>query len=136
MHAGFDPDFDDTRWTDDWAAIPIAEVPPGIYGDGYRIERRVLDVALTLIELEPHVPGLRVQVEPSRNYLTGDLLSHILGYTGPISAEEYAALASEGYLFQDYVGKSGVELSYEDVLRGKNGKKLVKIKSTEKGNKL
>lgn len=45
MYAGFDPDFDDTRWTDDWAHIPIAEVPPGIYGDGYRIERRLLDVA-------------------------------------------------------------------------------------------
>jgi hypothetical protein len=45
MYAGFDPEFDDTRWTDDWAHIPIAEVPPGIYGDGYRIERRVLQVA-------------------------------------------------------------------------------------------
>lgn len=45
MYAGFDPDFDDTQWTDDWAAIPIAQVPPGIYEDGYRIERRVLEVA-------------------------------------------------------------------------------------------
>ena len=85
------------------------------------------EVALTLIELEPHVPGLSVQVEPSRNYLTGDLLSHILGYIGPISAEEYAVLADEGYLFQDFLGKSGVELSYEDILRGKAGKKLVEV---------
>ncbi len=85
------------------------------------------EVALTLIELEPHVPGLSVQVEPSRNYLTGDLLSHILGYTGPISAEEYEVLADEGYLYQDYLGKSGVELSYEEVLRGKAGKKLVEV---------
>jgi hypothetical protein len=45
MHSGFDPDFDDTRWTEEWAQIPIAEVPPGEYGDGYRIERRVLEVA-------------------------------------------------------------------------------------------
>jgi len=45
MYAGFDPDFDDTQWTSDWVHIPIAEVPPGIYGDGYRIERRVLEVA-------------------------------------------------------------------------------------------
>jgi hypothetical protein len=45
MHAGFDSNFDDTQWTEDWTAIPIAEVPPGIYGDGYRIERRVLEVA-------------------------------------------------------------------------------------------
>ncbi len=85
------------------------------------------EVALTLIELEPHVPGLHVQVEPSRDYLTGDLLSHILGYTGPISAEEYAVLGADGYLYQDYLGKSGVELAYEDVLRGKSGKKLVEV---------
>ena len=85
------------------------------------------EVALTLIELEPHVPGLSVQVEPSRNYLTGDLLSHILGYIGPISAEEYERLADEGYLYQDFLGKSGVELTYEDVLRGKAGKKLVEV---------
>jgi hypothetical protein len=45
MYAGFDPDFDDRRWTDDWASVPIVEVPPGVYGDGYRIERRVLEVA-------------------------------------------------------------------------------------------
>ena len=45
MTVGFDPNFDDTQWTDNWAAIPIAEVPPGVYGDGYRIERRVLEVA-------------------------------------------------------------------------------------------
>jgi hypothetical protein len=45
MDSGFDPNFDDTQWTDDWAYIPIAEVPPGIYGDGYRVERRVLEVA-------------------------------------------------------------------------------------------
>ena len=85
------------------------------------------EVALTLIELEPHVPGLSVQVEPSRNYLTGDLLSHIVGYIGPISAEEYERLADEGYLYQDFLGKSGVELSYEEVLRGKAGKKLVEV---------
>ncbi|HUF53655.1 MAG TPA: penicillin-binding protein 2 [Dehalococcoidia bacterium] len=85
------------------------------------------EVALQLMELEPHVPGLRVQVEPARTYLSGDLLPHILGYIGPISAEEYEALGDDGYLFTDYLGKSGVELSYEDILRGKPGKKLVEV---------
>ncbi len=85
------------------------------------------DTALVLMELEPHAPGLKLIVEPSRRYLTGSLLSHALGYVGPISAEEYVELESEGYLFQDFIGKSGVELSYESVLRGKNGKKLIEV---------
>lgn len=85
------------------------------------------DTALILMELEPHAPGLRVQVDPARTYLTGDLLSHVMGYIGPISAEEYDALAGKGYGYQDYIGKSGVEATYEDILRGKSGKKLIEV---------
>ena len=85
------------------------------------------DTALILMELEPHSPGMRVLVEPSRNYLSGDLLSHIMGYVGPINAEEYAELSEEGYLYQDHLGKTGVEYSYEDVLRGNAGSKLVEV---------
>ncbi len=83
------------------------------------------DDALTLMELEPLAPGLKVMVEPTRKYVTGQLMSHLLGYVGPLSAEEYDSL--EGYLYQDFIGKSGVESSYEEVLRGQLGKKLVEV---------
>src|SRR3990172_4315929 len=85
------------------------------------------DTALVLMELAPHAPGLQVITEPSRRYLTGSLLSHVLGYTGPISAEEYAALESDSYLFQDFIGKSGVEFTYESALRGRPGRKLIEV---------
>ena len=85
------------------------------------------DTALVLMELEPHVAGLKLIIEPARRYTTGSLLSHVLGYVGPISADEYAGLKAQDYLFQDFIGKSGVELSYEDVLRGRPGKKLVEV---------
>jgi penicillin-binding protein 2 len=85
------------------------------------------DTALILMELEPHAPGLTVLVKPARNYLTGSLLSHVLGYVGPISEEEFQALADEGYTPRDIIGKSGVESSYEDVLRGTAGKRLIEV---------
>jgi penicillin-binding protein 2 len=85
------------------------------------------DAALVLMELAPHAPGLQVITEPSRRYLSGSLLSHVLGYTGPISAEEHAELGDEDYLIQDFIGKSGVESQYESALRGKPGKKLVEV---------
>jgi penicillin-binding protein 2 len=85
------------------------------------------DSALILMELEPHAPGLKVLVEPTRTYSTGALLSHVLGYVGPISAEEWAELEGEGYLYQDYIGKTGVEAGYEEALRGKMGKKLIEV---------
>ena len=85
------------------------------------------DAALVLMELAPHAPGLRVLVEPTRTYTTGALLSHVLGYVGPISAEEWADLEDEGYLYQDYIGKTGVEAGYEETLRGKMGRKLIEV---------
>ena len=85
------------------------------------------ETALTLRELEPVTPGLKLMMEPAREYLTGPLLSHILGYVGPLSQDEYQELKDRGYLFQDYTGKSGVELTYESTLRGRPGKKLIEV---------
>ena len=90
-------------------------------------ERLDRETALILMELEPHAPGMRVLVDPSRVYLTGALLSHVLGYVGPISAEEFADLVDAGYNPQDFIGKNGVELSYEATLRGKPGKRLIEV---------
>ena len=38
----FDPTFDDTTWTDAWAQVPLALIPPGRHPSGYRVERAVL----------------------------------------------------------------------------------------------
>lgn len=43
---GFDPEFDDTRWDDTWARVPLALIPPGVHPSGYRVERRLLYDAL------------------------------------------------------------------------------------------
>ncbi len=61
---------------------------------------------------------------PVRRYLDeegnpdGTLLSHILGYTGPINLDEFRSLDGQGYLRDDVIGRSGVEASYEEALRG------------------
>jgi hypothetical protein len=39
----FDPEFDDTQWTDGWLQVPIAQVPPGAHASGYRVERQMLE---------------------------------------------------------------------------------------------
>src|SRR3990172_6155689 len=85
------------------------------------------DVALTLRELEPVTPGLKLLTEPTREYLAGPVLSHVLGYVGSLSAEEYQLLKDQGYLLKDYSGKTGVELTYESILRGRPGKKLIEV---------
>jgi penicillin-binding protein 2 len=85
------------------------------------------ETALILKELTSYLPGVDLQVEARRDYLDGELTAHILGYVGRISAEEYADLRDEGYILNDRVGKTGIELTYEEILRGEPGKKLVEM---------
>jgi len=87
--------------------------------------------ALLLSEEADRLPGVVVGVDPVRQYLDetgaigGALLSDVVGYTGPIDAAEFARLASAGYLRDDPIGKAGVEVSFEAVLRGTYGARLV-----------
>ena len=89
------------------------------------------EVALIVGEDAELLPGVVVEVEPMRAYpdeageVDGTLLSHIVGYTGPVSRDELLTLAEDGYLRDDVIGKSGIEASYEEELRGTYGTQLV-----------
>ena len=71
--------------------------------------------------------GLVVNDDYVRNYPSGELAAHILGYTGAISGQELETDAFKGFDHDAVVGKSGVELAYEDMLRGEPGKKEYKV---------
>ncbi|MGH7740024.1 MAG: penicillin-binding protein 2 [bacterium] len=68
-----------------------------------------------------HLPGVYIQMEPERYYPHGKLASHVLGHIGEIDAQELARMRSEGYQEGDWIGKKGVERTYDSVLRGENG---------------
>lgn len=51
-----------------------------------------------------------------REYVVGDLLAHVIGYTAKISQQELKNL--QGYSVTDRIGKMGIEQSYETILRG------------------
>ncbi|MFC1632984.1 penicillin-binding protein 2 [Patescibacteria group bacterium] len=71
------------------------------------------------------INGVTILESAIRNYLKGDLLPHTLGYTGSITAEEWDNLDHQEYTYNDVVGKTGIELYYEETLRGKSGENLV-----------
>ncbi len=72
-------------------------------------------------------PGFSVKSIPIREYLNPEIFSHALGYTGVISAEELSENADQDYDANDFIGKSGIELSYEKYLRGINGNTQVEV---------
>lgn len=73
------------------------------------------------------LPGVETIFEARRTYPTGELTSQIVGYVGRIDALELSALANEGYNELDYIGRAGVEASYESVLRGEPGIRQIEI---------
>lgn len=86
--------------------------------------------ALLISEAAFELPGVEIAVEARRQYAYGALLSQILGYTGPVSAEAFPDLAKLGYLPADLLGKSGVEAQYESELRGTYGSQSVERDAT------
>ena len=79
------------------------------------------DVALMLRQLHTRWPGVDVVVSARRYYTQGPLLGNVLGYLGPVAAEEYEELKSQGYRVSDKLGKTGLESHYEALLRGEIG---------------
>ena len=56
-----------------------------------------------------------------REYPYGEITAHLVGYVRGISEEELEAHKGEGYTASSIIGKNGLELAFEERLRGKNG---------------
>ena len=83
------------------------------------------DTARLIAEAGSDLPGVEVVVEARRNYTDGPLMSQLLGYTGPVTAEQIGDLKKLGYLPDDLIGKTGLEATYETELRGVYGSESV-----------
>ncbi|MCQ3980257.1 MAG: penicillin-binding protein 2 [Anaerolineae bacterium] len=73
------------------------------------------------------LPGVLINISPTRDYPHGELMSHILGYTGPIPAEQFNQYETQGYDLTDFVGLTGLESNYEAWLRGVKGLESVEV---------
>ena len=84
-------------------------------------------VALKLAEQEPDLPGIQLVMSTRRSYPQGTLAAHVLGYTGEIGDTELEKLRADGYVMKDTIGKEGIELQYESLLRGQKSQKLIEV---------
>ena len=66
-------------------------------------------------------PGVAVNDDHIRNYPGGPLAAHVLGFTGSVTEAELGVEPFKELAHDAVVGKSGVELHYEKLLRGKAG---------------
>lgn len=83
-----------------------------------------------LSELLAELPGVDLEVQPVRDYPHGPLGSHLFGYVGAITEQEYERLKHDGYSPNDVVGKDGLESAYDRYLRGVPGGQRVVVDSS------
>ncbi|MDC7225864.1 MAG: penicillin-binding protein 2 [Spirochaetales bacterium] len=69
-------------------------------------------------------PGITWQSKPIRGYPEQGSISHVIGYVGNITSEEFQVLYNKGYDRNSTIGKSGIEKQYDMLLRGKDGSRM------------
>ena len=85
------------------------------------------DKANSLLQIK----GIKIVDEEQREYPLGEKIAHLVGYVQGISAEELEANKGKGYSSNSVIGKSGLEKTYEDKLRGIDGSEIYIADSSE-----
>ena len=80
-------------------------------------------------ERADRLSGMAVELAPVRRYPYGTIGSHIFGYVGRITQDEYEARKQLGYGASDTIGKEGLEYTYDAILRGQSGGRAIKVNS-------
>ncbi len=96
-------------WTNSWNPVEIKK------GVSYQ----------TIVQLAESIedyPGVGWSSKPYRWYNDVGSISHVLGYVGDITVEELQLLYNQGYENTANLGKTGVEKTFDSILRGKEGR--------------
>lgn len=86
--------------------------------------KKISDSNTELKEKLLQIPGVMINKEDGRVYTLGKEAGHLIGYVQEINAEELEKNEGKGYSATSLIGKSGLELAYEDTLRGIDGTRI------------
>jgi penicillin-binding protein 2 len=94
-----------------------------------RIKCNVDEKTAMIIQAKVHDwPGTGVEIQPVRDYPTGELTAAVIGFLGPIPASQEKYYADLGFEpGRDKVGYAGVENYLDETLRGTNGTRVVEV---------
>lgn len=112
--------------------VPQEEIEGKIDGGEAVISENLNHEALIVLEARiSEFGGCEIAERPIRKYSGDKSLSHLIGYIGKIEQDEWSA-QKDFYSIYDYIGRTGLENSYEPVLRKNPGQ--VRIERDAKGN--
>jgi penicillin-binding protein 2 len=92
---------------------------------------RLSDEEMARIAVNRHrFPGVDIAARLIRHYPDGELYVHALGYVGRINEKESLLIDESDYDGTDYIGKTGIEKYYEDILHGHVGVRQVETNAS------
>lgn len=102
------------------------------YFDSVPVRTHLSDEQVALIAARLYrLPGVELRARLFRDYPLGESAAHIIGYIGRINERDLTRIDDHGdssnYRGSEYIGKSGIELSYESELHGITGVEQLEI---------
>lgn len=92
------------------------------------LKRDITRDLLAVIEAHQFdLPGIHIDIEPTRNYIHKKTAAHLIGYLGEINKKELASGKFPNVRSGDSIGRYGVEKSFESDLQGKRGGHQVEV---------
>lgn len=91
------------------------------------------ELALRIVERPDQFPGISATPVSIRNYPAnvGANAAHLLGYIGPLTEEDLSGANGRSYFRSESIGKAGLEIQYDEYLRGSPGIKTVIVDRKE-----
>ena len=136
-YASLIPDEFDIRKVDSLSKvlnIPVEEILEKISKNGLspfspiRLKQGLSFTEVALIEARrSDFPGLIIEAEVSREYLYGDVGSHLIGYLGKLNPSQSKDPALKDIPPDTFIGQWGVELLFDKSLRGTLGKRVIEV---------
>ena len=90
-------------------------------------------LALQIVERSDRFPGIDAEPIAIRSYpeIVGANAAHLLGYIGPLTDGDLAGDNGRSYFRSESIGKAGLEIQYDEFLRGTPGIKTVIVDRKE-----
>ena len=106
--------------------------------NSYPIRSRLNEVEVARFAAQRfRFPGVEIKARLFREYPYRDKTSHLIGYVGRINDKDFAELEQKNlaanYRGSDYIGKIGIEQSYEMELHGTTGFEQVEVDAGGRG---
>jgi len=92
------------------------------------LKRNITRDQLAVVEAHGFdLPGVKVDVEPMRNYIYKESAAHVIGYLGEVNSHEIENNIYPDVRSGDSIGRYGAEKAFEHILHGKRGGRQIEV---------